>query len=48
MVTRLEQPDPDLTRVAQVNQQIQALYYFHFRVGQQVRKRLLVARGEEL
>ncbi len=48
MLTRFEQPDTDLTALAQEYQQIQQRDYFHSRIGQQVRKRFLAARGEEL
>jgi hypothetical protein len=47
ILTRLEQHDSDLTALAHEYQQILPRDYFHSSIGQQVRQRLLVARGEE-
>ncbi len=48
LLARFEAPDPDLAALSQEYQQIRQRDYFHTRVGQQVRERLLSARGEEI
>jgi hypothetical protein len=47
LLNRLEQPEADLSALAQEYQQVQQRDYFQSRIGQQVRARLLSARGEE-
>jgi hypothetical protein len=47
LLNRLEQPEADLSAPAQEYQQVQQRDYFQSRIGQQVRARLLSARGEE-
>ena len=47
LIVKLEQPNSDLMALAQEYQQIQPRNYFHSNLGQQVRERLLAARGGE-
>jgi len=48
LLEKLEQPEPNLAALAQEFQQIEQRDYFHSTLGQQVRARLLTARGDDL
>ena len=47
LLERIEQPEPNLSVLAQEYQQIAQRDYFHSQLGQQVRTRLLASRGDE-
>lgn len=47
LLEKLQQPEPDLVNLAQEYQQVAQRDYFHSKLGQQVRSRLLAARGDE-
>lgn len=46
LLEKLEQPEPDLANLAQEYQQVTQRDYFHSKLGQQVRSRLMAARGD--
>jgi hypothetical protein len=47
ILEKLEQSEPDLANLAQEYQQVAQRDYFHSKLGQQVRSRLMAARGDE-
>ncbi|MRS02556.1 ChrB protein [bacterium] len=47
IINRLAQPQPDMATLAQEYQQVNQRDYFHSELGQQLRERLLTARGDE-
>jgi hypothetical protein len=47
IINRLVQPQTDLATLAQEYQQVNQRDYFHSELGQQLRERLLTARGDE-
>lgn len=46
LLEKMEQPEPDLAALAQEYQQVAQRDYFHSKLGQQVRARLMAARGD--
>lgn len=47
ILERLKQPEPNLAVLAQEYQQIVQRDYFHSKIGQYVREKLLASRGDE-
>lgn len=48
LLEKLDESEPNLAALAQEYQQIEQRDYFHSTLGQQVRTRLLAARGDDL